>query len=901
MNTNGFFSQQTQKKWVDLFTKKLNQSQPHDRKIVLDTFLAASAQRYAEKHENEIESSYEKPSSYYYDVVPTRDHDPRTGKEILEDFLKHESQDDIDFFFDSLHYCRPIEMVISHRKRKVHKKYSRRTNLLHLVCLIGDLDLVWRLLQKGFLGRDQSKCGVLPIHCLLSSGLEFETITPPSNMSPVPSLSLTPDGNWEAFFSLLLKGVDLEMVKERCDCHQLIGGNTLLHSAIEFKWPSFAKWLLEAGGVKLVQIRNFEGKFPVDGVSPMDEKFSELLLLTINMKQNANTKESQKRNKVLKNKSRLARFQSDPNTNSKADFFDPNCNLFSNEEEDDLASTTQSGPALQIVQKRSSLVSRSIPVADPSPKRSPNLFSSQSFSPPTHMLKSSGFSDPAVHFTPFTTPSPPDLKQSFEKQILHKICSIGNSPRRKISWFLMGFEQFGVDKVTFFKELTNLLKSMLSSPIETEKSELSKSSPSLPFSEPVEAPKNYRSPPFSSQSIKRTRKSSVSYSPKVGRNSPLPNLHVSKQRQRQPSLTSLPSPSGVVKKEVSPNKTFFSHLLKIPPSSHEEEGGVSILWHVLHEWMALTGGGYAKSDKSFHRSVVQFLSDTTQPEANNIKLSLLRQKANQTDDAERIILSLKKVIKTPFVRMEENWFLQKYSPQDIANAITLVISHVFHFLQPNEMHDVFQGSEREQKSPHIHLLGLIFNKISSVFVQEILNSSEYGGCLDSVEKSIEVASLLKKMNNFEGCSAVMSALDAASIRRLKPVWDEVKPKLLKTRKKVQLSLDHHAYWDSFRSSKPPLIPYFAPKLRDLRYLYDSLKFDSEELQFEEKWNNIMKVGKSIEEYLQYRSFEYSFETPPHQLVQLFRGGEDSSGLVFDFDSFEDMMYEQSLSVFRHKK
>ena len=46
------------------------------------------------------------------------------------------------------------------------------------------------------------------------------------------------------------------------------------------------------------------------------------------------------------------------------------------------------------------------------------------------------------------------------------------------------------------------------------------------------------------------------------------------------------------------------------------------------------------------------------------------------------------------------------------------------------------------------------------------------------------------------------------------------------------------------------------------------------------------VGKSIEEYLQYQSFEYSFETPPHQLVQLFRGGEDSSGLVFDFDSFE---------------
>ena len=40
--------------------------------------------------------------------------------------------------------------------------------------------------------------------------------------------------------------------------------------------------------------------------------------------------------------------------------------------------------------------------------------------------------------------------------------------------------------------------------------------------------------------------------------------------------------------------------------------------------------------------------------------------------------------------MEENWFLQKHSPQDIANAITLVISHVFHFLQPNEMHDVFQ-------------------------------------------------------------------------------------------------------------------------------------------------------------------------------------------------------------------
>ena len=108
----------------------------------------------------------------------------------------------------------------------------------------------------------------------------------------------------------------------------------------------------------------------------------------------------------------------------------------------------------------------------------------------------------------------------------------------------------------------------------------------------------------------------------------------------------------------------------------------------------------------------------------------------------------------------------------IACGITFVMFRAFKALEPMEFHDGFQvfiffpfffffffssclrqktktnkkqGEHRKTQSPHLHFLGLIFNRLNSLCVNEILFHEEEERRVIALEKSIDLAYTLRKV------------------------------------------------------------------------------------------------------------------------------------------------------------
>ncbi len=159
----------------------------------------------------------------------------------------------------------------------------------------------------------------------------------------------------------------------------------------------------------------------------------------------------------------------------------------------------------------------------------------------------------------------------------------------------------------------------------------------------------------------------------------------------------------------------------------------------------------------------------------------------------------------------------------------------------------------------------------------------------SMTKCIEMALVLKKvlnfyfsilnltfsqMNNFEGMASVVSVFGNAAIQRLKPLWNSLPSKVIshfcigslfwftfsmevvkKCQKLQQLLLpvrNYKEYVTLVSSRSPPMLPWIAPKLRELRFLYDG--------------NRKFKEDGSID--YEFLMVSHSFVWFPYPLVEL---------------------------------
>lgn len=222
----------------------------------------------------------------------------------------------------------------------------------------------------------------------------------------------------------------------------------------------------------------------------------------------------------------------------------------------------------------------------------------------------------------------------------------------------------------------------------------------------------------------------------------------------------------------------------------------------------------------------------------------------------------------------------------LANQITLLDFPVFALIQPDELSScAWTKKDKHVVTPNIVAFTKRFNHTSFWTVQEILNGeqpkqrAEIMTHFIKVElnkvfnvhqliivSSFQVAKKLHELNNLHSLFAIISAMQSASIYRLKKTWACLSKKDRQSFERLSDIFSDQNNWSNLRSYleslRLPCIPYLGLFLTDLIYidLAHPHKGGLEPEQRRNKMNNILRVISN------YQQSDYQ-HIQPHEVTQ----------------------------------
>ncbi|KAJ3321086.1 hypothetical protein HDV06_004644 [Boothiomyces sp. JEL0866] len=232
-----------------------------------------------------------------------------------------------------------------------------------------------------------------------------------------------------------------------------------------------------------------------------------------------------------------------------------------------------------------------------------------------------------------------------------------------------------------------------------------------------------------------------------------------------------------------------------------------------------------------------------------------------------------------------------YSPEDIANQLTLVESGLFTEIIPSELlNQAWAKKEAHIKAPGIIALTRRFNSVACWCAQSILNLKTPKARGERLGKIIDIANFLAAKNNYSTLMAIIAGINKACISRLKLTAREVNPKYTKRRAELETLMSAQSSYKNYRVSihsiAPPCIPYIGTYLTDLTYIEDGnpdlidglINFSKKEL-----------ISKVIREIMEYQQFPYTIK-PHSELIACLSSIPEAS------EELEKQMWTQSKSL-----
>lgn len=159
----------------------------------------------------------------------------------------------------------------------------------------------------------------------------------------------------------------------------------------------------------------------------------------------------------------------------------------------------------------------------------------------------------------------------------------------------------------------------------------------------------------------------------------------------------------------------------------------------------------------------------------------------------------------------------------VARLLTLLDHELLARIDPLE-YVAFIYKIKGTNTSNLNVFSNRFNQMNFWVVTEVCKTRNINKRVQLVKKFIRLAQLLRGMNNFNSCFAVLSGLGNTAVSRLTQTWRRVPQKYLQEFEELQSLMDPSRNMKTYRqlllNSPPPLIPFFPIVMKDLFFVHE---------------------------------------------------------------------------------
>uniref|UniRef100_A0A8C0YDB0 Rap guanine nucleotide exchange factor 5 n=2 Tax=Cyprinus carpio TaxID=7962 RepID=A0A8C0YDB0_CYPCA len=165
---------------------------------------------------------------------------------------------------------------------------------------------------------------------------------------------------------------------------------------------------------------------------------------------------------------------------------------------------------------------------------------------------------------------------------------------------------------------------------------------------------------------------------------------------------------------------------------------------------------------------------------------------------------------------------------DVSVALTNFDWNLFNSIHEQEL--IFYTFSRQASSGHTVALELLLqrcNEVQQWVMSEVLLCPSLSKRVQLLKKFIKIAAHCKAQRNLNSSFAIIMGLNTAAVSRLNQTWEKVPGKFKKLFSELELltdpSMNHKAYRDAFKKTKPPKIPFMPLLLKDITFIHEGNK------------------------------------------------------------------------------
>uniref|UniRef100_A0A673ISS0 Rap guanine nucleotide exchange factor (GEF) 5a n=1 Tax=Sinocyclocheilus rhinocerous TaxID=307959 RepID=A0A673ISS0_9TELE len=187
---------------------------------------------------------------------------------------------------------------------------------------------------------------------------------------------------------------------------------------------------------------------------------------------------------------------------------------------------------------------------------------------------------------------------------------------------------------------------------------------------------------------------------------------------------------------------------------------------------------------------------------------------------------------------------------DVSVALTNFDWNLFNSIHEQEL--IFYTFSRQASSGHTVALEFLLqrcNEVQQWVMSEVLLCPSLSKRVQLLKKFIKIAAHCKAQRNLNSSFAIIMGLNTAAVSRLNQTWEKVPGKFKKLFSELELltdpSMNHKAYRDAFKKTKPPKIPFMPLLLKDITFIHEGNKTFHDNLVNFEKLHMIADTVRLI--------------------------------------------------------